>query len=233
MMIGIPKETFPHEKRVAAVPEVVEKLIKLGFKVVVESGAGDAANFPDDTYRVVGADIVGDAPAVWATADIVFKLYDAGNNPVGSSSTHNNVSVTRGLFAVNDVNGTGQFGASAFNGEVRLWVNGHEVSGGTGCQPAYGYLCLESEGAPVEFRNLRVRGRLPTPPVRALNRLVTGLVAVLAIIAPVAATGTRTFGMSMKGSARVLAFRPVLDRAYPTDLSSLMNSFEMIYPGRR
>jgi hypothetical protein len=43
------------------------------------------------------------------------------------------------------------------NGEIRLWVNGEEVSGGTECRPAFGYLCLESEGAPVEFRNLRVR----------------------------------------------------------------------------
>lgn len=45
----------------------------------------------------------------------------------------------------------------AINGEVRLWVNGEEVSGGTGCKPATGYLCLESEGAPIEFRNLRIR----------------------------------------------------------------------------
>ena len=45
----------------------------------------------------------------------------------------------------------------AINGEVRLWVNGEEVSGGTGCKPAFGYLCLESEGSPVEFRNLRIR----------------------------------------------------------------------------
>lgn len=45
----------------------------------------------------------------------------------------------------------------AINGEVRLWVNGQEVSGGTDCQPASGYLCLESEGAPVEFRHLVLR----------------------------------------------------------------------------
>ena len=45
----------------------------------------------------------------------------------------------------------------AIDGEVRLWVNGHEVSGGTGCQPATGFLCLESEGAPVEMRFLRIR----------------------------------------------------------------------------
>ena len=45
----------------------------------------------------------------------------------------------------------------AIQGEVRLWVNGHEVSGGSGANPAEGYLCLESEGAPVEFRNIRIR----------------------------------------------------------------------------
>ena len=45
----------------------------------------------------------------------------------------------------------------AINGEVRLWVNGEEVSGGTECQPAEGYLALESEGSPVEFRGLRIR----------------------------------------------------------------------------
>lgn len=45
----------------------------------------------------------------------------------------------------------------AINGEVRLWVNGEEVSGGTDCQPRTGYLCLESEGSPIEFRELRIR----------------------------------------------------------------------------
>jgi hypothetical protein len=45
----------------------------------------------------------------------------------------------------------------AINGEVRLWVNGEEVSGGTECEPRVGHLCLESEGAPVEFRSIRIR----------------------------------------------------------------------------
>jgi Domain of Unknown Function (DUF1080) len=45
----------------------------------------------------------------------------------------------------------------AINGEVRLWVNGTEVSGGTACDPAQGYLCLESEGSPIDFRKLRIR----------------------------------------------------------------------------
>ncbi|HEY2837933.1 MAG TPA: DUF1080 domain-containing protein [Pirellulales bacterium] len=45
----------------------------------------------------------------------------------------------------------------AINGEVRLWVNGEEVSGGTDCDPRSGFLCLESEGSPVEFRGLKIR----------------------------------------------------------------------------
>ncbi|HYK16237.1 MAG TPA: NAD(P)(+) transhydrogenase (Re/Si-specific) subunit alpha, partial [Burkholderiales bacterium] len=73
-VIGVPKETAVGEKRVATVPEVVEKLIKLGFKVAVETGAGDAANFGDDTYREAGAEIVGSAAQLWASSDIVFKV---------------------------------------------------------------------------------------------------------------------------------------------------------------
>jgi NAD(P) transhydrogenase subunit alpha len=73
-VIGVPAETAPGEKRVATVPEVVEKLVKLGFKVVVQSGAGDASNFSDDAYRAAGAEIAADAAALWAAADIVFKV---------------------------------------------------------------------------------------------------------------------------------------------------------------
>src|SRR5215212_10052494 len=70
-LIGVPRETFAGEKRVATVPEVVEKLIKLGFRVAVESGAGEAANFSDDAYRAAGAEVVQD---LWAQSDIVFKV---------------------------------------------------------------------------------------------------------------------------------------------------------------
>ena len=77
MLIGIPRETAAGEKRVATVPEVVEKLIKLGFRVAVEAGAGGAANFPDETYRAAGAEIV-DAARIWASADILFKVRAPG-----------------------------------------------------------------------------------------------------------------------------------------------------------
>jgi H+-translocating NAD(P) transhydrogenase subunit alpha len=70
-LIGVPREIAAGEKRVATVPEVVARLVKLGFRVAVQSGAGEAANFADDTYRAAGAEITGD---IWAGADIVFKV---------------------------------------------------------------------------------------------------------------------------------------------------------------
>ena len=73
-MIGIPAEVAAGEKRVATVPEVVEKLLKLGFPVAVESGAGAAADCGDDAYRAAGAEVVTGAAALWAKSDIIFKV---------------------------------------------------------------------------------------------------------------------------------------------------------------
>jgi NAD(P) transhydrogenase subunit alpha len=74
LRIGIPRETAAGEKRVATVPDVVAKLIKLGFSVAVESGAGDAAHFDDDSYRAAGAEVVPTTAELWAGSDIVFKV---------------------------------------------------------------------------------------------------------------------------------------------------------------
>src|SRR6185369_14078565 len=82
-LIGVPKETAAGEKRVATVPDVVEKLVKLGFAVAVESGAGDAANFADDTYRAVGAQVVPSAAELWGQSDIVFKVRPPSPQEVG------------------------------------------------------------------------------------------------------------------------------------------------------
>ena len=82
LTIGVPREVFAGEKRVATVPEVVEKLIKLGFKVVVEAGAGEYANFNDDNYRSAGAEIIDGAANLWAASDIVFKVRGPNNDEV-------------------------------------------------------------------------------------------------------------------------------------------------------
>ena len=82
MIIGIPKESYQTEnskdaegleRRVAASPASVQKLLKLGYEVVVETGAGELANFPDDAYESAGAKIVGGS-SVWSESDIVLKV---------------------------------------------------------------------------------------------------------------------------------------------------------------
>ncbi|MFI4903712.1 MAG: NAD(P)(+) transhydrogenase (Re/Si-specific) subunit alpha, partial [Burkholderiales bacterium] len=74
LLIGVPREVFAGEKRVATVPEVVDKLVKLGFRVAVEAGAGDGAQISDDAYRAAGAEIVTGRAELWSSADIVFKV---------------------------------------------------------------------------------------------------------------------------------------------------------------
>ncbi len=78
LTIGVPRETYAGEKRVATVPDVVEKLVKLGFQVSVEAGAGAAANFGDDAYRAAGAGIAATAAELYGAADIVFKVRGPG-----------------------------------------------------------------------------------------------------------------------------------------------------------
>jgi hypothetical protein len=95
--------------------------------------------------------------ADWFTTNgDVFPVGTAKMTPLGPTSPSGERSFPR----KNLSRGVGEWNhyyIRALNGEVRLWVNGEEVSGGTGCDPRSGYLCLESEGAPVEFRELRVR----------------------------------------------------------------------------
>jgi NAD(P) transhydrogenase subunit alpha len=72
--IGAPREVFPGEKRVALTPQSAQALKKLGYDCVVESGAGEAARFSDDAYRAAGVEVVPDAAALYAAADIVAKV---------------------------------------------------------------------------------------------------------------------------------------------------------------
>lgn len=74
LIIGVPKEIMPGERRVAAIPETVAKFIAAGAKVIVESGAGAGAFFSDDAYREAGAQVVTDPEEVFAQANIIIKV---------------------------------------------------------------------------------------------------------------------------------------------------------------
>src|SRR5688572_10203768 len=72
--IGIPKEIHPGERRVAATPQTILKLKKLGFDVAVQAGAGEAINANDAEYQEAGASIVADAGELWRSSDVVMKV---------------------------------------------------------------------------------------------------------------------------------------------------------------
>lgn len=74
MRIAIPKERRAHESRVAASPDTVKRLVGMGLEVVVETGAGASAAFPDPAYAAAGATIALDAASAIAEADIVLKV---------------------------------------------------------------------------------------------------------------------------------------------------------------
>ncbi len=81
--IGIPKEVAAGERRVAATPDTVKKLQKLGFEVLVERTAGESANFSDEAYQAAGCAIVNTATELWENADIVIKVQPPQAHPNG------------------------------------------------------------------------------------------------------------------------------------------------------
>ena len=74
MKIGIPKEIHHGEMRVATTPEAAAQIIKLGFSISIESGAGLGANISDEAYKEAGVEIVADTRTLWKQADIIMKV---------------------------------------------------------------------------------------------------------------------------------------------------------------
>ena len=74
MRIGIPKEVLNGERRVAATPDTVKKMIKMGFKVSVEAGAGALANYPDQVFIAAGASITSEVDSLWSSSDLICKI---------------------------------------------------------------------------------------------------------------------------------------------------------------
>ncbi|MHC5010172.1 MAG: Re/Si-specific NAD(P)(+) transhydrogenase subunit alpha [Planctomycetota bacterium] len=81
MIVGVVKETFPGERRVALIPDIVPPLAKKGFEVVIEAGAGVPAGFADAAYEAKGARVLGSRDEVYKQADIVAQVRFCGANP--------------------------------------------------------------------------------------------------------------------------------------------------------
>jgi H+-translocating NAD(P) transhydrogenase subunit alpha len=81
MKLGVPRECRAGERRVAATPDNVVRLIKLGFEVLVETQAGALASFGDDDYTAAGARVIAEVRALWQEADIILKVQPPDHHP--------------------------------------------------------------------------------------------------------------------------------------------------------
>src|SRR6185295_9407977 len=80
MIVGVPKESYPGERRVALVPGVLPNLAKAGMQVVVEAGAGASAGYPDSEYAEKGAKVVSSRAEVFSGSEIVAQVLCYGSN---------------------------------------------------------------------------------------------------------------------------------------------------------
>jgi Alanine dehydrogenase/PNT, N-terminal domain/Transposase IS116/IS110/IS902 family len=85
VIVGVPRESYPGERRVGLVPMVVPSLVKAGFGVVVETGAGVEAGYRDAHYIEKGAKILPDRAAVFSAADVVVQVLCYGSNDVSGA----------------------------------------------------------------------------------------------------------------------------------------------------
>ncbi len=85
MVVGVPVELYPQERRVALVPAVVPTLVKAGFEVQVEPGAGEKAGFPDTAYEQQGARLAKDRNHLFSSADVLLRVQGWAGNPGGAA----------------------------------------------------------------------------------------------------------------------------------------------------
>jgi len=137
VFVWVPEESL-RDLKPGALPHGIEvQILDHGYVEQYEKRTGKKADF-------------------FTTNGDVFPVGKSKMNPFPPTSPNGSRSFPRKQLS----KGVGEWNhyyVRCINGEVRLWVNGEEVSGGNGCEPRTGYLCLESEGSPVEFKHLRIR----------------------------------------------------------------------------
>ncbi|MBI1784614.1 Re/Si-specific NAD(P)(+) transhydrogenase subunit alpha [Candidatus Sumerlaeota bacterium] len=102
MIIGVPKETFPGERRVALIPAIVPSLVKAGMEVLVEPDAGDSAGYTDQQYKDKGAQIASGRNDLFSRAQIIVQVRGAGANPQGGKADLMRINAGQTLIGFHD-----------------------------------------------------------------------------------------------------------------------------------
>ena len=127
------------------------QVLDLGYETNFEKSKGKPSDWftsHGDVFPVGGSKMKAFTPQITYTRD------DGSTYVVGKPDSSRSFPTKRLTKGVGEWN---HYYVRAINGEVRLWVNGEEVTGGENCEPRKGFMCLESEGSPVEFKGLRIR----------------------------------------------------------------------------
>jgi len=121
LAIGVTKETFPGEKRVAVVPDSVPRYLKAGMKILIQAGAGAEAGFPDAIYEGKGAEVISDRKSVFQMSNVIAQVRGLGANPEEGKadlefleSKHTAIAMFEPLTARNEVNVLAGTGATSF-----------------------------------------------------------------------------------------------------------------------
>ncbi len=189
MIVGVPRETFPGERRVALVPGVIPNLAKAGIEVVVEAGAGAEAGYLDADYTAKGARVLPSRPEVFAAADIVAQVLGYGSNDrTGKEDLphfrrgHVLVAFLRPLGSVETIRDIAERGLTAFSVELmprttRAQSMDALSSMGTIC--GYKAVILAAERLPRLFPMLTTAAGTITPArVLVIGAGVAGLQAI-------------------------------------------------------
>src|SRR5271170_1990664 len=189
MIVGVPRESYPGERRVALVPSVIPTLAKAGLEVIIEANAGMEAGYPDATYTAKGATIIPDRAEVFRTADIIAQVLCYGSNDKTGDADlpllHKDqvlVGFLRPLGGINTIQQIAQRGVTAFSVELMprtTRAQSMDVLSSMGTICGYKALVIAADTLPRIFPMLTTAAGTITPArVFVIGAGVAGLQAV-------------------------------------------------------
>lgn len=189
MIVGVPRESFPGERRVALVPPVIPNLSKAGLEVVVEAGAGAAAGYPDTDYIAKGAKILSERAEVFRAADIVVQILCYGSNDkTGKADVphfrngHVLIGFLRPLGSIETIREIAAKGVTSFSVELMprtTRAQSMDVLSSMGTICGYKAVVLAADTSPRVFPMLTTAGGTITPArVFVIGAGVAGLQAI-------------------------------------------------------
>lgn len=183
MNVVVPKEVVSGEQRVALTPDALPRILKGGNRVVVQSGAGEAAGFSDSQYAAAGADVAPDAPSAYANAGLVIKVQRPNDDEIGLLPRGSAlIAFLQPLFAIETIEKLARAGVTSFAMELIPRISRAQSMDALSSQATvsgYKAVLLAAGALPKFFPMLMTAaGTIPPAKVLVLGAGVAGLQAI-------------------------------------------------------